>query len=147
MRIFNIRHYYFYVVTLFINNLFRVRLLTNSFTHYNKYGFSYRICKAIYSLIISLNFGVYMSWNNINHIYNLDGRFGAVVGIVAYYARGPRFDAQYKQLCAWTCLFASDLGVSMYNMYLQKNVIIRLIKSPLLGHRSSLWITHKENGP
>jgi hypothetical protein len=27
------------------------------------------------------------------------------------------------------------------------NIIISLLKSPLLGHRPSLWITHKENQP
>jgi hypothetical protein len=26
-------------------------------------------------------------------------------------------------------------------------IIISLLMSPLLGHRPSLWITHKENGP
>jgi hypothetical protein len=26
-------------------------------------------------------------------------------------------------------------------------IIISLLLSPLLGHRPSLWITHKENGP
>jgi hypothetical protein len=26
-------------------------------------------------------------------------------------------------------------------------IIISLLMSPLLGHKPSLWITHKENGP
>jgi hypothetical protein len=47
-----------------------------------------------------------------------DGRFGVVVGILAYYATVTgSIPAQCKHLCAWTCLFVLGLGVSMYNMY------------------------------
>jgi hypothetical protein len=38
----------------------------------------------------------------------------------------------------------------MKSVYLEITFIISIISlliSPLLGHRPSLWITHKENGP
>jgi hypothetical protein len=57
------------------------------------------------------------------HMYVFDGRFGVVMGIFAFYARGRGSivcPAQCKHLCAWTCLFVLGLGVSMYNMYLFK---------------------------
>jgi hypothetical protein len=34
-----------------------------------------------------------------------------------------------------------------YQYAIACNIIISLIMSPLLGHRPSLWITHKKNGP
>jgi hypothetical protein len=44
-----------------------------------------------------------------------DGRFGVVVGIVAYYARGHGFDSRTVQI--FVCMNILGLGVSMYNMY------------------------------
>jgi hypothetical protein len=35
----------------------------------------------------------------------------------------------------------------LQNVGVSDLVIISLLMSPLLGHRPSLWITHKENGP
>jgi hypothetical protein len=44
----------------------------------------------------------------------------------------------------WCMLFDFDF-VTCYVSFII--VIISLLMSPLLGHRPSLWITHKENGP
>jgi hypothetical protein len=33
------------------------------------------------------------------------------------------------------------------SLRLELYLIINLLMSPLLGHRPTLWITHKENGP
>jgi hypothetical protein len=48
--------------------------------------------------------------------------------------------AQYKHLCAWTCLFVLALGVSMYNMYIftkKKNISMHI--NPLSRiHNTSL---------
>jgi hypothetical protein len=48
-----------------------------------------------------------------------DGRFGVVVRILAYYARGRGFDSRIVQtfVCMNIYLFVLSLGVSMYNMY------------------------------
>jgi hypothetical protein len=48
--------------------------------------------------------------------YFLDGRFGVVVEILAYYARGRGFDSRTVQTFVCTNMFVG-LGVSMYNMY------------------------------
>jgi hypothetical protein len=47
----------------------------------------------------------------------LDGRFGVVVVILAYYARGRGFDSRSVQTFVCMNMSVLGLGVSMYNMY------------------------------
>jgi hypothetical protein len=67
-------------------------------------------------------------------IFEIDGRCGGVVGILAYHARGRGFDSHTAQ--TFVCInIVLGLGVSMYNMYVftEKNVykyvFIRYIES------------------
>jgi hypothetical protein len=54
-----------------------------------------------------------------------DGRFGVVVGILAYYARGRKFDSRTVQtFCVHenVCLYWVWVFLCIICMYLQKNV-------------------------
>jgi hypothetical protein len=58
-----------------------------------------------------------------NLAFIFDGRFGVVVGILPHYARGRGFDSCTVQTFVCMNMSVCVLGVSMYNMYLQKNFI------------------------
>jgi hypothetical protein len=53
---------------------------------------------------------------SINSIV-VDGRCGVVVRILAYHAKGRRFDSRTVQTFVCMNMFVLGLGVSMYNMY------------------------------
>jgi hypothetical protein len=64
----------------------------------------------------------------------MDGRFGEMVGILAYYARGREFDS--RTVLTFVCMnmsLCSGLGVSMYNKYVfTKKMYISMYLSVIL---------------
>jgi hypothetical protein len=65
-----------------------------------------------------------------------------VISEMSLLRRFRRIDRRDVILSSFPTLILLLLTV-LYNVI----IIISLLMSPLLGHRPSLWITHKENGP